>query len=310
MDIQPTEEDVLAQALAEFDADTGVDRPSLKPKETDAPPAGGKKETEAKVEEEEEDKDEGDEYDKITDPAVLRERLRSKDKGYTQKEQAIKTGEMLAAAIDPKNPKHKEGIAEVMRLIGLDSEKKEEETKVDTSDFQDPEFPDDEDGQYAKEFYELNVKPLVAHATQGLKAELAALKAEINALKGDLDEPLNLFKSSKKESEFDRMVEKEAKKALDLFEVREHGRKATEDDFRAAMKMEYTVKGEPMKPVDALQAYMRNKAPKETEKSERPPRVPRSTESRSAPGPKFEEDPGAYTKAFVQAELDALQKTG
>lgn len=214
-------------------------------------PAGDEPEEPETPEEEETSPEEGDEYDKIEDVVKLRERLRSKDVGYNKMAPFIKTGQMMADALDPDNPKRAEAWAWLKEEYKLDSEPAPASVPtVDAPDFSQFETIDEAGNvvNEAKDHFEAVVRPyteaVVAKAVEALRREL----------RSEIDEPLKEYKDSRANAAFEQSVDEQWKVCSKLANLAKM--EATRDDLKAAMsEFKPLLDAGTHKPFDLLKLY-------------------------------------------------------
>ncbi len=229
-----TSQDIINDMYPQDTPEDQSESPEVQETEEEVLAGDASEETEEPAPEEEEPtvSDEGDEYDKITDVVKLREKLRSKDSGYQKMAPFIKTGQMVADALDPENPKRAEAVAWLKSEYQLDEPTKAGE--VPKVDFKFPEPPEgaseDEVSYYQdiKKHFDDVIVPytgeLVAKAVEQLRREL----------RSEIDEPLTEYRTSREQAAFEKRVDDEwpqAQKVMNLAKI-----EATRDDLKAAMK--------------------------------------------------------------------------
>lgn len=266
------EKEPEAFTAADLIADLGGPTPVKEEKPEDPPtpedeaevPAGAEPESEEGKGQEE---TEGDRYAKITDMetaiaeiARLDSRLESKDKGYEQVRPYIDLGKLFdQVQTDPVAAR--ELVADLVKTHSLNVA-----PAVETEEFALPETVDPDDKPFLEDLHSNVIAPYVAHAMAKRDARIAELEKSLKDLSDRVTEPLTQYESSRQSKVFDSQVEAAAPEALRIYQLRTKAT-ATKDDLKAAMaKYPKALESGEMKPVDALEQFMRHKKPTEAPK--------------------------------------------
>lgn len=249
--------------------------------DTEGSPAGDESETEEEAPDDKDEPSDGDEYDKITDPKILRERLRSKDKGYQQQDPYIKAGKLVLEAMDENNPKRGEAAKALTEIVGLGNV---QQTTATVNDWQMPEFEDPDDAESVTAHFENVIQPYVAHVTQKLTDQIGTLTKQVEELTGRLAEPLSQYEKTREQRAFEQSVEEASKQTLGLYKAKT-GKDASKDDLKAAMTTyRKSIETGELKPVDALILHTTKAAAKPPAKGKDGlPKMPKTTSNERRP---------------------------